>query len=207
MINKKLLTIAKLINKNEIVLDVGCDHAYLPIYLVKNKLCKKVIASDISEGALKIASKNIAKENLNIKLYLSDGLNNINENYDCLVISGMGTKSIISILKNKKLCNHIILSSNNNLYELRLFMNKIGYKIDKEKIIYEKGKYYNIVSYYKGKEYLNKNVLLFGKSYNKQYLEYLLKKEFKILKKLDLFKRIKKYIYIARIKRCLKRCN
>ncbi len=207
MINKKLLTIASLIRKDEIVVDIGCDHAYLPIYLVKNNLCKKVIASDISKGALKIAEENIKKEGLDIKLYLSDGLNNIKEYYDTIVISGMGTTSIINILKDKKLCNHIILSSNNNLYELRLFMNKLGYSIDKEIALYENGKYYDIISYFKGKEYLSREILLFGKSYDKKYINYLKEKEEKIIKKLKFTKKIKKLIYLSKIKKYLKKCN
>ena len=62
MLNKKLKTIASLINKNDTVLDIGCDHAYLAIYLKQNNLCKDVYASDINSNALKQANKNIKND-------------------------------------------------------------------------------------------------------------------------------------------------
>ena len=55
MINKKLKAIASFINKHDTVIDIGCDHAYLAIYLKENKLCKNVYASDINQNALNIA--------------------------------------------------------------------------------------------------------------------------------------------------------
>ena len=58
---------ASFIEKNDSVLDLGCDHGYLAIYLKKNNLCKNVIASDISSNALDIA-KNMLVNNLNINL-------------------------------------------------------------------------------------------------------------------------------------------
>ena len=61
MISLKLKAIAFFIDKNDRVVDVGCDHAYLDIYLVKNGLCKNIIASDINENALNIAKNNIQK--------------------------------------------------------------------------------------------------------------------------------------------------
>ena len=63
MLNKKLIAIASLIEPEDIVIDIGCDHAYLAIYLKKEKLCKEVYASDISENVIKIAIENIKKKN------------------------------------------------------------------------------------------------------------------------------------------------
>jgi len=133
MLSLRLLTIAQLVKPNSKVLDVGTDHAYLPIYLRQMKICKEVIASDISPNALLGAQKNIERfATTGIKLVCSDGLEKISDEYDTLVISGMGTNTIIHILKEQVLPNNIILSSNNNLYELRQFMNNLGYKIVKE---------------------------------------------------------------------------
>lgn len=200
MINNRLVSIASLVRNNSIVLDVGTDHAYLPIYLITNKICKKVIASDISKNALSGAKKNIEKYNVdNITLVLSDGLKNIKNKYDTLVISGMGTSTIKDILVNQKLPNNIILSSNNDLYDLRLFMNNLKYKINKEIVVYENDKYYDIISYEKGQEKLSKKVLLYGKSKDKKYYKYLLKKEIKIYKQISFFKKIKRIPTIIRL--------
>ena len=100
--NNKLLKIATLINIDDKVVDIGCDHGYLSIYLAKNKICNKIIASDINENALNNAIGNIEKERLNnkIKVIISDGLQNIDKDIDTAVIAGMGTNTILNIIKN-----------------------------------------------------------------------------------------------------------
>ena len=192
MLSLRLLTIAKLIRPNAKVLDVGTDHAYLPIYLKTNKLVKSVIASDVSANALEGARKNLEKfGETDIKLILSDGLNEVKDEYDTLVISGMGTYTICNILKDKELPQYIILSSNNNLEELRTFMNNIKYKIKKEVCVLDKGKYYDIISYEKGEERLSKKVLRYGKSHDKKYYKYLYNNEKRIFKELNFKNKIK----------------
>ena len=152
----RLLAIASLIDKGSSVLDVGTDHVYLPIILSQNKKCKSIIASDVSSNALKIAKDNLKKYHIDdVKLILSNGLDSINEDYDTIVLAGMGTSTIIKILENKKLPNTLIISSNNDLYKLRKFMNKIKYKIKEEIVILEKNKYYDIIKYQKGNEKLS----------------------------------------------------
>ena len=167
MISLKLKAIAFFVEKNDRVVDIGCDHAYLCVYLAQNDLCKSIIASDINVNALNNAINNVTKYKLNkkIKCILSDGLNNVDEkNIDTVVIAGMGTKTIKHILNNKeklKNINKIILSSNNDHYLLRKYMQKNHYKLVDEKIIYEKKHYYVISKYEKGKQRLKKSELMF----------------------------------------------
>ena len=194
MLSERLSTIAKLVKPNSIVLDVGTDHAYLPIFLIESKICKKVVASDISQNALDGAKRNIEKfKTQDIKLVLSDGLKQIKDEYDTLIISGMGTKNIISILEGNCLPENIILSSNNNLYELRKFMNKIGYAICDEIACYDKGKWYDIISYEKKGEKLSELKLLYGKSNDKKYYQFLYQKEKRVFKKLNLKNKLKNF--------------
>lgn len=196
MNNLKIKAIAFFIGKNDTVVDVGCDHAYLAIYLAKNNLCKKIIASDINENALNNAKTNIAKNKLSkkIKCVLSDGLNEVDvKNINTVAIAGMGFKTIKHILSNKeKFANidKLIISSNNDWLLLRKYMQKQGYKLDKEKIIYEKGHFYVICKYVKGKQRLSKKELLFGlySKANIDYYKYLLKENKKILKKIPFTK-------------------
>lgn len=201
----RLLAIASLIDKGSSVLDVGTDHAYLPIILSQNKKCKSIIASDVSSNALKIAKDNLKKYHIDdVKLILSDGLDSINEEYDTIVLAGMGTSTIIKILENKKLPNTLIISSNNDLYKLRKFMNKIKYKIKEEIVILEKNKYYDIIKYQKGNEKLSYFKKMYGKSNDKKYYKYLLANEKFIFKKVNLFKKLNLlkniiYLYIKTI--------
>lgn len=193
MKSKRLLAIASFIEKNDSVLDLGCDHGYLAIYLKKNNLCKNVIASDISSNALDFAKNNIKKYQVDIKTYLSDGLNNIKDFYDTIVIAGMGTHSIIKILNDKELPPKIILASNNDYPLLRKFMNSIGYYLEKELVVLEKDKYYIVMLYIIKEKKLKKTEILFGKNNNIEYYQYLYDKNLSILKRTSLAKKIQLY--------------
>ena len=80
MNSQRILNIAKFINKDDKLIDVGCDHGYLGIYLVKNNLVNDVLLTDISKNALQSAIENISKYDLKINTLVTDGLNNIELN-------------------------------------------------------------------------------------------------------------------------------
>lgn len=154
-ISKRLKAIADLVDTKKVI-DVGCDHGYLDIYLTLYKDCK-CIATDISKNAIKSCIDNINSYNLKdkIEVMVTDGINGIKINTDdTIVLSGMGAKTIIDILSNKNLPNNIIISSNNHLEELRRFMIGIGYHINNEVYILEHDIHYVIIKFEKGiKEY------------------------------------------------------
>ena len=60
-LSSRLKAIAEFVSDGEKIIDIGCDHALLDIYLYQNRKKVKIIASDIHEGALKQAEKNIKK--------------------------------------------------------------------------------------------------------------------------------------------------
>jgi len=150
-ISKRLKAIADLVDTKKVI-DVGCDHGYLYIYLTIYKDCH-CIATDISKNAIKNCIDNINLYNLKdkIEVIVTDGINGIKINKeDTIVLSGMGTQTIIDILTNQNLSNNIIISSNNHLEELRKFMVKIGYYIDNEVYIVEHNIHYVIIKFKKG---------------------------------------------------------
>ena len=186
MINKKLKAIASFINTQDTVVDIGCDHAYLAIYLKENKLCKNVYASDINENALNIAKHNIKEHNLDIETILSDGFKSIhNPNIDTAVISGMGTNSILDIIRYApQNINKYILCSHNNLDILRKKLYEHKLYIESEIAIYEHKKYYVIMLVTKNYQKENRLSLKYGRSNDKKYLSYLLKKEQEVLNRI-----------------------
>lgn len=212
MISLKLKAIAFFIDKDDRVVDIGCDHAYLDIYLVQNKLCKNVIASDINPNALNNAINNINKIGFNkkIKCILSDGLNAIDTNsINTVVIAGMGTKTIKHILSNKEKLKNIeklIISSNNDHHIFRKYMQKNNYKLLDEKVIYEKKHYYIISKYIVGKQKLSKKELMFGiyKKENLKYYKYLLNENKLLLNKIP-FSKIKVKQKLRKENRLLKK--
>lgn len=203
MLSKRLKAIALLVPKSDNVIDIGCDHALLDIYLTlyNNNIC---VAADISEKVIENAKKNILKYNLldKIETIVSDGINNIEiEKNSTIVISGMGTYTILDIVSkiDKNKINKLIIQSNNNLYELRKKINDFGYEIELENVVYDKNKYYTIIVFKKGnKKYKNKYLkygvnIIKNEDYYK-YINYLIKKNNEIYLKLSnkyLLKKIK----------------
>lgn len=179
------------------VVDVGCDQAKLGILLAKRN--QKSIASDISPKVIERASLDIRKLGLDnlIDLRVSNGLQNIKKNEaDTLVLSGMGTHIILEILNNTKLKFNKIITISNNYHDiLRDKMNELNYKVDKELIIKENNKYYNLILFTEGtKEYSQKELLLgLNQVDSKQYNEYLnhLLKKYKTIKESSKDKNIK----------------
>ena len=155
-ISNRLKSIGDFVNDNSNVIDVGCDHALLSIYLYLNKKNINIIASDINSKPLEEARKNIKKYKLDDKIEtrLSDGLKNFSSNeFDTIIISGMGGITICNILDDAKdkLSNtkNIIIQSNNHLYTVRNFITKLGFKIVNEKLVKEKNIIYTIIVFEK----------------------------------------------------------
>ena len=130
----RIESIYSLIDENDKVVDVGCDQAKLSIMLAKRN--QKSIASDISEKVIDRASKTIKELSLDnlIDLRVSNGLDNIKESeVDTLVLSGMGTHTILDILSDTNIKFKKIITISNNYHDiLRVKMNDLGYKINKE---------------------------------------------------------------------------
>jgi len=217
-LSKRLETISSLIPNNSKVIDIGCDHGLLDIYLYQKKISTKLIAADINENALDNAKKNIKKNKLEeyIETRQGNGLDVLNEDddIDTVIISGMGAYTVVGILKNNinklKKINTIVIQSNTKIEFLRKEIIKLNYLIEDEEIIEDNKKIYTIIKFVKGKKKYSKKELFFGpillkknnelfKKSNKQELEklYLLLKllpktkiidRYKIKKKISMYK-------------------
>lgn len=218
-ISKRLKTISDLLSDNINVIDVGCDHALLDIYLFNNKKNINIIASDIKPGPLEQAKKNIEKYGCkNIKVKLGNGIETIENDTDTIIISGMGGDTIIDILNNgkDKLSNikTMVISPQSEWYKTRKFITNLGFVIDDEILVCDKNKYYLIMSFVKGHKSYNKKELEYGpvllKNKSLEFTTYynnMLKEELKILNKVPLFKindRLKYRKHINILKRILK---
>lgn len=188
----RLNAIASFISPLDKVADIGCDHAYLSIYLAETNRCQKIIATDINKNALESARKNIQRKKMDTKIqtYLSDGLKNVEDKeIDTIVISGVGTSTILHILDNienfpiKKL----VLQSNNDLPNLRKKVRKQGFYLQKEKVVWEKNHFYTIGVYTKKKRRLTIREIRFGiyDASNKSYYTSIYNDLLSVAKKLN----------------------
>ena len=179
-LSNRLQSLVPFIDKEDNVVDVGCDHGYLSIYLKENDLVKSVIASDINENALKSAIKNIQDSNLDIPTIVSDGIKDVDiSNVNCLVISGMGTMTVLHILEDSnklKHINKIIVQSNNNHDILRRELNKKGYYLEQEDAVYDRGKWYLSMLFVKTNKKNTDLEIKYGLLKNHDYIRYLIDK-------------------------------
>ena len=163
---KRLKAISDFIYPYRRIADIGCDHGYLIKIAFDNNLIDYAYAIDNKKGPLN-SSKNNLKDYQNVSYFLSNGLDDVDESIDCVIIAGMGGMLIISILeKNKdKLKNikRLILQANRDEYLLRKYLVENGFYIKDEKIIKEDNKYYEIDCFEKGYEEYDFNDLYFGK--------------------------------------------
>ena len=132
------------------VTDVGTDHAYVPIALVKAGTCPRAVASDIGRGPLERAAENIRAEGLTdrITTVLADGVPP-GEVRGALVIAGMGGILMSRILENAKDrlggIREIIGEPQSDLDLYRKKLNELGFVIADEAFLKEDGKYYTVI--------------------------------------------------------------
>lgn len=180
MLSLRLSSLTKFVNYNDKIIDIGCDHALLDIFLVKNDLVKSIIASDVNSQALDSGIKNIENEGLSDKIEarLGDGLNVLTDkdNIDTVIISGMGTNTIMGILNNDHLknINKLIIQSNNDHTMLRKYITKLGFFIKSEEYFQDNKKNYINIVFVRGNKKYSKIDLTYGPilKHNKPYLEF-----------------------------------
>lgn len=154
MIDNRLMTIADMVSRKGILLDVGTDHGYLPIYLIKNSKIEKAIASDVSKGSLTKAVVEVEKEKLQDKIdtRLGSGLKVITENdeIETIVLAGMGGILIseliaekLEYIKNKDI--EFIVQPVQSPESVRKFFEKESFTIIEEKLAKAEGRIYHII--------------------------------------------------------------
>lgn len=133
------------------VADIGTDHAYIPVQLIKQKKARRVIATDVRQGPLEAAARSIARAGVKgIELRLGSGLLPLKpQECDNIIIAGMGGELICTILKEgekiAKSASRLLLQPMNSQDMLRDYLSKNGYRIICEDIVCEGFKVYNLI--------------------------------------------------------------
>ena len=158
------------LKKGGAVIDVGTDHAYLPIYLVGQHISSRALACDINRGPIESAERNIAAAHLSKKIatLCTDGLHGAEEfGADDVLIFGMGGELIMRILSEapwvKNASIGLVLQPMTRAHVLRAWLLENGFEIVGEAITHEDKRYYQTVAArYCGKkgEYSEEELLL-----------------------------------------------
>ena len=140
-ISDRLLVCAGFLRSGVRVADIGCDHGYLGIHLLKNCGAKSVIAADINEGPLQSAKRNAEKYGVADKMtfHLSDGAKDIPRDFDALVCAGMGADTMIHILEDAPWLRNeqytLILQCQSKTPMLRRYLSDTGWRINRETVM------------------------------------------------------------------------
>ena len=176
MISKRLELVASFVPQGSILLDVGSDHAYLPIELVERGQIEAAIAGEVVVGPYQSAVKNVDAHGLEekIQVRLANGLAAFEEEdqVSVITIAGMGGRLIATILEEglDKLSNiqRLILQPNNREDDLRIWLQDHGFRIVAESILEEAGKFYEILVVEAGQMKLSASDVRFGPFLSKE---------------------------------------
>ena len=151
-LSHRLETIASFVRKGSIIADIGTDHGYIPIYLVKEGISPRAFAMDVRKGPLERAMGHVREYGLEDRIFLrqSDGLHELEAGEaDTIVIAGMGGELMVRILEEGKhvwkSTERLILSPQSEPGNVRRFLEANGFCILRETMVRDEGKYYTVI--------------------------------------------------------------
>lgn len=148
-LSSRLHAVVSLVTAGHRVVDIGTDHAYIPIYLMKKGLASKVIAMDVNMGPMKKAEEHVAENGMSgkIELRLSDGFEKLKPlEAESAVLAGMGGPLMIRILKEYPevtlSLQELVLQPQSEIAKVRAFLLEEGFLFIREDMVKDDGKYY-----------------------------------------------------------------
>lgn len=147
MLDERLALVADMYERCEWGADIGTDHAYLPRYLLKSGICQRMIAADVSEGALSNARATLTRSRLldRAVLTLADGLDALDRLCGCVSVTGMGGDTMASLLRRgaHRLGGAVlVLSAHTELPLVRRAVSDVGYHFVREELCRAAGRFY-----------------------------------------------------------------
>ena len=154
-LSKRLASIKEMVPSG-VAADVGSDHGKLIISLFEDKVILKGYGIENKKAPYERLVRAIedAGASKNITALFSDGISELPDDVDVVVIAGMGGYLIVDILEShpEKLKNvkSIIVDAHNSVDKVRKSIVSLGYFIKDEKVVFEDDIYYEIIRFDKG---------------------------------------------------------
>ena len=140
-LSPRLLLCSTFVKPGDRVADVGCDHGYLGIHLLKKNIASFVFASDINPGPLSSAVRNAEKYEVadQMSFHLSAGVKDVPRDFDTMICAGMGADTMVSILEDAPWLRsnkyRFILQCQSKAPLLRSYLWANGWDIRQEKAV------------------------------------------------------------------------
>ena len=155
-LSKRLSMVASMVKKGSVTVDVGCDHGYVSIWLVREKICPHMLAMDVNAGPLERAREHVEQAGLAsyIQLRRSDGLKEMRitesgPEADTLLAAGIGGRLATRILRESAgklaLMRAVVLQPQSEPWMVRQTLRELGYHITEERMVREEGKFYTAI--------------------------------------------------------------
>lgn len=151
-LSNRLEMVVSFVKLGESAADVGTDHGHVPVELVRRGIVKRAYAMDVRKGPLSKAEENIAAARMKEKIEtrLSDGVQKLSAGEaESVIIAGMGGELVIHIMEEGR---HVwdtveqwVLSPHSELHKVREWIEKNGFVIVREDMLFEEGKYYTVM--------------------------------------------------------------
>lgn len=192
-LSKRLEVVASFVPQGARLVDVGSDHAYLPLFLVETGRIDFAVAGEVVRGPYESSLANVAEagQSHRIQVRLANGLAAVNaaDDISTVTIAGMGGRLIADILSNGQdrlaSVERLILQPNNREDDVRAWLQEHQFKLTAEAILEENGKIYEVLVAEKGQMDLSSKELRFGPFLAKEYSLIFQKKWKNELQKLD----------------------
>lgn len=151
-LSPRLQLLAEMVPQGAKVLDVGTDHAYLPLWLLRKGRVTAACASDIALGPLAAAAAHAQDAGLasSLRLVQCDGLVGFgSEDGDTVILAGMGGETIVNILAAAPWINQeklLLLQPMSKQAYLRRWLQENCFIITAEHLAQEGEKIYNVLA-------------------------------------------------------------
>lgn len=167
-LSPRLAVCASFVRRGSAVADIGTDHALLPVWLVREGIASRAIASDINEGPISRARLNIEQHGMQdaITTVVADGLAGIAPGQvSDIVIAGMGGDLIAMILSAAEWVRdenvRLILQPMSHAERLREYLFSAGFAVTEEQAVIDSGRVYSVMcAHFAGQP--QQNVSIYG---------------------------------------------
>lgn len=151
-IDDRLNAICRMVDRCKVLLDVGSDHAYVPVWLFQNGVIDEAVISDVNRGPVEVAKKNLERFGYleRSSFVISDGFKDIDvRSVDTACICGMGGELICDIIRQDfekaKSIGTLVLQPMNSKGCLRRYLYDSGFTITGEDIAVDGRHFYNVI--------------------------------------------------------------
>jgi len=157
-LSPRLQAVAELVEPGLKIADIGTDHAYLPVYLVRQGIIPSAVAIDIHQGPYESALRQVESQGLSDKIavVLGNGLEPLKEGQvEAVVLAGMGGSTMLEVLKARPEIvaelRQLVLQPMVGVGQLRKWLVENGWAINREVLVEDDGFIYTVIAAVPGK--------------------------------------------------------